>query len=482
MLTESVLLALLGGAIGVVVAGVLIRLLVAFQPPIGLTINLDFGINGSALLFALLLSLGTGIVFGLLPARQATRPDIVRSLKGMAGSDSSGRRFGLKDLLITIQVAVSVILLLGAGLLVRSLANASTVYPGFDLRRGALFEVLFEFASYDRERTAAAMQEIENRLTATPGVEAVALASDLPLDFNSSTTRLYPLETDHPAAEDGLVVGYSEAGPGFFQTMGIPLLRGRSFSEADRSGTVRAVVVNETFAERFWPGEDPVGRQFAGYSRERVYTVIGVVADGRYRSLGEKQSAYFWRAYHQVSDYRAASFVVRSDLPSAQLLPTIRRQVQEVDPDLPIFNLQTVTQFRGLMLFIPRLVGGLAAALGLLALVLAMIGLYGVIAFDAARRTREVGIRLALGAQRGGVLILILWGGVRLVLIGLVAGIPIAGLAAQGLTALLFGIEPLDPVTFLGIPLLLIGITIAATLNPARRASGISPVQALHHE
>ncbi len=482
MLTESVLLALLGGGVGVFVAGALVRLLVAFQPPIGLTISLDFGLNGAALLFALVLSLGTGIVFGLLPARQATNPDIVRALKGLAGSTAAGRRFGLKNLLITVQVAVSVVLLLGAGLLVRSLSNASSVEPGFDLRRGALFDVLFEFTSYEREQTATVLRNIQERLAAVPGVDEVAVASDLPLDFNSSSTRCYPIETTHPAAEDGLIAGYSEAGPGFFRAMGIPQLRGRSFSEADRQGTGPTVVVNETFAERFWPGEDPVGRQFAGFGRQRIYTVIGVVADGRYRTLGEEQQAFFWRAFHQFSDYGSASIIVRSGLPPEQLLPTIRREVQDIDPELPIFNLRTVTQFRGLMLFIPRLVGGMAAALGLLALVLAVTGLYGVIAFEAARRTREVGIRMALGARRGNVLSLILWGGIKLVLIGLVVGIPIAALAAQGLTALLFGIEPLDAVTFVGIPLLLLGITLAATLNPARRAAGVSPVEALHHE
>ncbi len=486
MLTESILLALIGGGVGVFIAAGLIRLLVAFQPPIGLTISLDLGLHAGALLFALLLSVGTGIVFGLLPARQATHPDIVQALKGMVEAGRpSGRgtsRLRMRSLLVVAQVAVSVVLLLGAGLLVRSLTRVNSFDPGFDLRQGALFDILFKFSTYDREGALATLQRIEEDLAALPGVETVGLAGSLPLNLGSDNAYVYPLDSTHPAAEAGAFIGLASAGTGFFPAMGIPLLRGRSFSGADQVGAPLTAVVNETFAERFWPGQDPIGRQFTNRDRSRVYTIVGVAADGRYVTLGEEQRPYYWTSLLQADTINQVSFVVRSAVPSGPILGLVQRELRTIDPDLPLFNLRTVTQYRSLMLFLPRLVGGLASVLGALALLLAMTGLYGVISFDAARRTREVGIRMALGARRGDVLALILEGGIKLVLIGLVIGIPVAGLAAQGLTALLFGITPLDPVTFVGVPLLLLGITLAATLTPARRAAAVQPVEALRHQ
>jgi len=484
LLTESILLAVMGGVVGVLIAYCLINILVAVRPPLPLSINLDFGINGQALLFTLILSIGTGILFGLLPARHATNPNIVFALKG--GSETFGsrlRRFGFKNSLIVAQVSVSAVLLLCAGLLIRSLTMAASVDPGFDLRRGVVLQFPFEFSGHDDTRIHSFVREAKIRLALVPGVDAVGITGDIPLGMSSRSTRIIPTDTQFPISEQGVIVGYTFAGPDFYRAMGIPLLRGRFFSEADAPGAERVVIVNRSFIQRFWPGEDPIGKQFRTSSGQRVYTIVGVVADGKYRTLGEDQRLFYWRPTLQSSLRNSAlTFVVRSDLPADQLMATVRNEINTIDPDMPIFDPQTVSQYRGMMLFIPRLVGGIASVLGLVALLLGITGLYGVIAYDVSRRTREVGLRMALGAQKRDVLTLILWSGMRLVLVGLLVGVPIAGLASQGLTALLFGISPLDPLTFIGIPLLLIGVTVAATLTPARRAASVNPVDALHHE
>lgn len=484
LLTESVLLAVMGGMVGVFIAYGLINLLVAVRPPFPLPINLNFGIDGRALFFALILSIGTGIIFGLLPARHATNPNIIFALRG--GSETFGsrpRRFGIKNSLVVAQVSVSAVLLLCAGLLIRSLTMASAVDPGFDLRRGAIVQFPFEFTSYDQVRARSFVRQAKARLSSIPGVEAVGVVKDLPLGLSYRSSNVLPIDSQSQVDDRGVVSSNSVAGPDFFKAMGIPLLRGRFFDDGDVQETERVAIVNQSFVQRFWPGADPIGRQFRFLNGGRVYTIVGVVADGKYRTLGEDQRLFFWRAAYQgILNDDILSIVVRSDLPAGQLITAIRNEITAIDPDMPIFELQTVSQYRGLMLFIPRLVGSIASVLGLVALLLGITGLYGVIAYDVSRRTREVGIRMALGAQKRDVLAQVLWSGMRLVLVGLLVGVPIAGLASQGLTALLFGISPLDPITFIGIPLLLIGITVAATLMPARQAARVNPVDALNHE
>ena len=484
LLTESILLSVMGGVVGVFIAHGLIGLLVAVQPPLPLKINLDFGIDGQALLFTLLLSITTGIIFGLLPARHATNPNIVFALKG--GTETFGsrlHRFGIKNSLVVAQVAVSAVLLLSAGLLIRSLTRASAVDPGFDLRRGVIVQFPFDFIEYESARVHSFAREAKARLASIPGVEGVGLAENLPLDLSYRSALIVPIDTQIEIGESGVRSTNSVAGPDFFRTMGIPLLSGRFFDDGDVTGAGRVAIVNQSFAQRFWPGENAVGKQFHYYGGERIYTIVGVVADGKYITLGEDQRLFFWRAAYQTPlNSDIMTFVVRSDLPAGQLVAAVRSEVRAIDPNMPFFDLKTVPQYRGIMLFIPRVVGGIASVLGLVALLLGITGLYGVIAYDVSRRTREVGIRMALGAQKRDVLSLVLWSGMRLVLVGLLVGVPIAGLASQGMTALLFGISPLDPATFVGIPLLLVGVTVAATLTPARRAARVNPVDALHHE
>ncbi len=484
LLTESVTLALMGGLVGVWIAHGLIKLLLAVRPPLPLDVNLDFGISGEALLFTLVLSVITGVVFGLIPARQATNPEIVHSLKGTATTFQGRRRFGLKNSLIVAQVAVSAVLLLCAGLLMRSLGNATAVDPGFDLQRGVLFDFMFEFTEYEETRAMTFVHDVKERIASIPGVEAVGMADYIPMNLSSRGNNVIPIDSDYEVGENGVHSATSDAAPGYFAAMGIPILRGRVFNDADVQGMPNVAMVNETFARKFWPDEDPIGKQFRRtYGGEQLFTIVGVVADGKYRALGEEQRAFFYGALFQRSiSGNTVSFIVRTSAPENELIPIIQNEVRSIDPDMPLFDLKTVTAYKGVMLFIPRLVGSIASALGLVALILGSIGLYGIIAFEVSRRTREVGVRMALGAQRRDVLTMVLWNGLKLVLVGLLIGVPVAALAAQGLKALLFGIDPLDPITFAGVPLILVGVTIAATITPARRAARVNPIEALHHE
>jgi predicted permease len=483
LLTESVTLGLMGGLAGIPIAYGLIRLLVAVRPPLPLEVNLEFGVSGEALLFTLGLSVLTGILFGLLPARQATHPRIVQTLRGTAPTFGGRRRFGWKNTLIVAQVAVSAVLLLCAGLLMRSLTNATAVDPGFELRRGVIFDLAFEFGDFTDERAVGLLREVRERFRALPGVEQVGVAERIPLNFSNRDDNVMPLEPAVEVGERGVRAGVSDADPDFFRAMGIPLRRGRFFDQGDVREGPRVAIVNETFAERFWPGQDPIGRQFRTFYGKDLYTIVGVVKDGKYRTLGERQQPFFWGALDQRTFHQeTVTFVVRTSLPERDLIPILRQEARTIDPDLPLFDLKTASQYRGVTLFIPRLVGAISSALGLFALVLGTTGLYGIIAFEVSRRTREIGVRMALGARRRAVLALILGNGLRLVLAGLLIGVPVAALAARGLSALLYGIAPFDPVTFLGIPMLLIGVTVAATLTPALRAARINPIEALRHE
>jgi predicted permease len=350
-------------------------------------------------------------------------------------------------------------------------------------KRGVIFDLAFTFGDFTDERAVGLVREVRERFRALPGVEQVGVAERIPLNFSNRDDNVIPLEPAVEVGERGVRAGVSDADPDFFRAMGIPLRRGRFFDQGDVREGPRVAIVNETFAERFWPGQDPIGRQFRTFYGQDQYTIVGVVKDGKYRTLGERQQPFFWGALDQRTFHQeTVTFVVRTSLPERDLIPILRQEARTIDPDLPLFDLKTARQYRGVTLFIPRLVGAISSGLGLFALILGTTGLYGIIAFEVSRRTREVGIRMALGAGRRTVLALILGNGLRLVLAGLLIGVPLAALAARGLTVLLYGIAPLDAVTFLGVPVLLIGVTVAATLTPALRAARIHPIEALRHE
>jgi len=483
LLTESVVLALLGGVAGLLFAQWLIQILLAVQPPIPVPFNLKLGLNLNVLAFALVLSLSTGIIFGLLPALPSTRPDLVTSLKGAyAALEGRLRRFGLRSGLVVAQVTVSVLLLLCAGLFLRSLSNVNDVDTGYNLSQGAIATFDLGQRGYVEETGIQFFDELKHRLELQPGIESVAYADDLPLDASMSITTVWPQDTEVAFdQEEGVGVDISDVDGDYFRTMGIPIAAGRTFDSRDTPEGEQVMIVNETFARRYWPGESALGKRVWWTSDGNPHTIAGIARDGKYRSLGEEQRSFIYRP---ISRYYESfrTVVVRSNIDSREAVKVLRSEIQAMSPDLPMFQIMTIQEHEELMLFIPRLVAILVTGFGLFSLLLGTTGLYGVIAYDASRRTREVGVRIALGADRGNVLRMILWDGLKLVVVGLAAGLLITAAISSALRALLYGISPMDPVTFVAIPVLFLGVAIAATLNPARRASRVDPVEALRYE
>jgi predicted permease len=484
LLTESITLALLGGVAGLVFARWLLTVLVAVQPPIPIAINLDLGLDTGVLAFTFALSLLTGVVFGLLPSLRATRPDLVGVLKDSYGAlEGRLRRFGIRSGLVVVQVAVSALLLLCAGLFLRSLGNVSNVDYGYTLRQGVIATMDLSYRGYTQEAGNQFFDELKQRLQVIPGVEAVAYADDLPLDASLSTTSMFPQGTDVPYdEEDGVEVDRAEVGPDYFRAMGIQIVFGRPFDSTDLPDGERVAIVNESFARRFWPDESALGKRFErGSSSRTPFTIVGVARDGKYRTLGEQARLFAYTALSQNPiSFRTA--IVRTSADDRQILPIVRSEVRAMDPDLPMFQLITVPEHGELMLFLPRLVAALVTGLGVLSLILGTTGLYGIIAYDVSRRTREVGIRVALGSDRRGVIQLILWDGMKLVVVGLSVGIILAAAITGAIRLLLYGISPLDPVTFIVVPALFLGITTATTIGLARRAASVDPVIALRTE
>lgn len=482
LLTESMALALAGGALGVLLAYLSVGALVSFRPPTPVTLSLDLGIDMRVLAYTASLSLATGLLFGLAPALQATKPDVARELKGEVASLGGGYRgLGLRNLLVTTQVAVSLVLLIGAGLFVRSLMSAHRVDPGFEDQRAAIASLAVDLSDYDEGQGRQFYRRLVDRLRALPDVEAAAITSRVPLGMMIRTTDLFVegLEFD---PDDPPEIDIATVGPGYFETMRIPLLRGRGFSEQDRDSTAQVAIVSEAAARRYWPGANPIGATIrVGGADRPARKVIGVARDTKVRTLGERPRPYLYLPFQQ--DYEPAmSVIARVRGEPAAALPALRREIAALDPDLPIMELKTMREHLGIMLFAPRMGGVLLAIFGAFAALLAATGLYGVVAYAAGQRTREVGIRVALGARPADVVGLVVRQGLVLVGIGAGIGLSVAALASRPLSPFLYGIEPWDPVTFIGVTALLALAAVVASLVPALRAARLDPLAALRHE
>jgi len=478
LLTESVLLALLGGALGVVLANWTARLLTAFVPPTRLPLSIDAGVSPRVFLFALGLTLVTGLVFGLAPAWQSSRPDLVPALKDGGEGTGRTRRALLRRTLVAGQVALALLLLVTAALFLRTLDRARAIDPGFSLRSGVLASIDLQPVGYDAARGEQFYRTLLRRLREVPGVRAATLAQNVPLSFGGNDTSL-EIEGYVPARDEEITIYYTRVGPDYFETMGIPILRGRAIDETDGRDSARAIVINETMARRYWKGRDAVGRRVR-WNGDWL-TVAGIAADGKYGQVNEAPRSFMYVALLQ--DYRPSAIlhVATAGDPLA-VVPAITRQVHDIDPRLPLFDVLTVAEQLQLSVFLPRLGGILLGVFGLLALVLATTGLYGVLAHLAAQRTREIGIRMTLGAARGDVVRMVLRQGLALTLIGLVVGLVAAAAAARLLASQLIGVGPLDPVSFAGTSLLLLAAATLACYLPARRAAGGDPLRALRCE
>ena len=485
LLTESILLSLAGGVAGFWLALWIINLLLAFRPPIDFPLTIDVGVDWRVLLFSMGISLVAGAAFGLVPALQATRPVLTSALKdttAQAGYSRSRLRSGL----VVTQLALSLMILIGAGLMVRALQQLQTMSPGFDPSNALTVSFDLGLQGYDQAKGEQFYRQVVDRIESLPGVKSAALTTNIPLGLNYSSSNIYvegqPLDrgTSLPMAMVGSI------GPRYFETMGTPLLHGREFTNQDRKDTERVAIVNETFVRRLIPdaasGESALGRRISYRDGQGPFVrIVGVARDGKYFNIYEEPRSFIWDPLSQ--DYNSsASLVVRTTGDSQAALAGVRNAVSALDLNLPLYDVKILTEHMRLALFPGRIAATVLSGFGLVALMLAAIGIYGVTSYSVAQRTREIGIRMALGARLSDVLRLVIGNGLKLMAIGVGLGLIGAYVLTRALTSLLSGISPTDPVTFIFVSLLLIAVALVATYIPARRATKVDPLVALKYE
>jgi predicted permease len=486
LLTESALLSLLGGAVGLFIAIWATKLLLAFKPPLPVQITLDLGLDTRVLGFTLGLSFLTGMIAGVLPAFQATRPNLVPALKDDAqGAGGGPRRFRLSNLLVVAQVTLSLVLVIGGGLFLRSLQRSQVVDPGFKNRDLLVATLMLELHGYSEPAGRVFFKQLEQRVAALPGVQSVSLASHIPLGLENRMTGIAVSGYDAPANGDAMQVGYNIVGPKYFETLGIQLLQGRDFNDSDDPKKPRVVIVNETMAQRFWPGQDPIGRtlRMADETGPKgpEMQVIGVVKNGKYRSLSETPQPFMHMPFQQNYEPLMSLLVRGPGAPQNMIVP-VQREVQAIDPNLPFFEVKTLDEHLSIALLPQRIAAVLLGVFSLFALLLTSVGLYGVVSYTVRRRTREIGIRIALGAQRSHIIRLVVRQGMLLAFIGILIGLAAAFGLTRFVSGMLYEVGATDAVTFGGSALLLTLVTLAASLIPARKATRVDPMTSLRAE
>jgi len=521
LLTESVLLSLVGGTMGVFLSLWGIKAITALFSSGYEAFPFVIAPDWRVLLFTVGVTFAAGILFGLAPALRGARIDLTPGLKETAsslpgGAAHSGRWFRLGSALVVAQVALSIVVLIGAGLLVRTLRNLHNLNPGFDTRSILLFGVNPAAAEYTDQKTAQLYTDLQQRFASLPGVISASYSADALLSGNHSSDNVH---LDGAPPKSNVSTEWLAVGPDFFSTMRIPLLAGRTFTPADfasaaaTNATVTAaadasakvagsagplnvnpseaqaapapVIINEAFARQFFPNQDPVGKHMGNPQEDEPavgpqpgYLIVGIAGNTKYNSL---RSAIEPTTYlPQVSN--SAHFELRTAADPTALIPVVREVVSRVDNNLPLFNVRTQTEQIEQMLFLDRLMSEISSAFALLALVLACIGLYGLLSYEVARRTRELGIRMALGAQRRDLLRLVVGKGILLVLIGAAIGIAAAIGLTRFMSTILYGVHADDPLTFAGVVILLTLVALAACYIPARRAMRVDPIVALRYE
>jgi predicted permease len=477
LLTESALLGVMGGALGLVVANWSLRVIVAARPPI-LSLNfVDFQLDGRVLIFTIGISLVTSLLFGLAPALQATGRSVIGALKdNTRGAGRERRTFGLANLLIIGQVALSLVALITATLFMRSSQAASKIDPGFNVDHVAIMTLNPGQQGYSQGRAEQFYAELTTRVQTVPGVQKVSLATNLPLfGFLQRTVIIEGREQDPNAPP--ILTTTNVIYPGYFETESIPVLRGRDFSGADRDGALPVAIVNEAMAHRYWPGEEAIGKRFRFFTEPTYREIVGVVKTVKFATLGESpQPAVYSPLKQTFSD--SVVLYVRAQGDPAALIEPVRREIGKIDPKMPILNAEVVQNVIDQSLFGVKFGAALLGVFGVLALVLACVGLYGVMSYTVGQRTREIGLRMALGASPSGMMTLVLRQGLTLVGLGVVIGLLGAVSVSQSIAALLYG-SAHDTLSFAGASVALLVVAALASLLPARRASRIDPIIAL---
>lgn len=476
LLIESGLLALMGCAAACAVVPAASGLLQNFTPVSDRPVSLAVRTDASAFLFALGVAAVATMLFGLLPALRASRPDVVEALKDDAAGGGGSRRSWLRNSLVVAQVSLSLVLLIAAGLLLKSLNRARAADPGFDPRNVLIAGVDLVPNGYEAVRGRTALRQMTEKIAALPGVTAVSTIRRLPLGLGGTSSSSFEVEGYAPGKNEELMAFTHVIGADYFHTMNTPLIAGREFTPDDSDQTQKVVIVNQTFAKRYFAKSDPVGRRVKMHGEPLV--VAGVAADSKFQSLDEPASPAM---YFPVSQSFASevNFLIRTSAEPLRLARPAEQAIHDIDPALPVFGLRSLETSIGVAYFGQRLGGSLLGFFGALALVLAAVGMYGVLAYMVTQRSREMGIRMALGASRGDVLRLILGQGLSLAGAGMAIGLAISIAVTRLMRSLLFGVSATDVSTMASVSLLLLSVVLVASYLPARRATKIDAMLAM---
>jgi len=479
LLSESVLMSLVGGTVGLLLAAWVTNFMAHPPKMFGVPLSLDARLDAEVFAFTLVVATLAGILFGLAPSLMASRVDLVPALKGEEGGRRS-RKSPLRAGLVVVQVAVSLVLLVGSGLLLRSVLAARATNLGFKPNDILSISVDTSPAGYDAARVKTFLRQLIDTVDSVPGVQSAGVAQAGPVAQQNTYSTTVTIDGYQPLKEESMTMGFDMISPGFFQTLGLPLRDGREFSWSDDEKAARVAIVNETLAKKYWPGKSAIGQRIKGET-DKWDEVIGVVADTKYQSMSEKPTAYYYVPFQQSQGSRIALFVRTGTAPES-LGNTIQAAVIKMDPALDVSNLQTMRQT-----IESSLVGFEGTALmlsiaGFIGLLLATIGIYGVVAYSVAQRTHEVGIRMALGANPQNILGLILRQGMAPALIGILIGLVGSFALTRLIEGQLYGVKPTDPLTLAAVSVLLCLVTAAACVIPARRAMRVDPMVALRYE
>ena len=479
LLIESLLLFAIGGAAGLAICAWGLGALSSIEYPVPVPLALDLAPDGRVLIFGLAITLVTGVLFGLAPALQSTHPNLVSALRNesSAGRSRGGR---LRRAFIMSQVAFSLVLLIAAGLFLRSLQRASTIDRGFDPANAYIVSFDLSRDGYDESSGIDFLRRLTSELEATPGVTAAGVATDLPLDMGISETPAYP--QGWADMENGMSSAFNRVSAGYFEATGMRTVAGRPFNDSDVATSQRVVVVSRSFAAQAWPGQNALGKTLRwGDPSDVERVVVGIVADSKNKSLMDDGDVQVYLPQPQSYE-PAVTLVLRSTLPASEAVQVLRRTISRVDPQLAITPIQSLTSASSMGTLPQRIAAAITTVLGVLALVLSSLGIYGVIAYMVTQRTREIGVRMAIGAKQRDVLAMVLGSGLRLAVPGVGFGIVAAMGLSRIMKSFILGVPSLDPVTFFVVPLLLIVVVGLATVVPALRAAAVSPMTALRSE
>ena len=484
LLTESLLIALIGAAAGVLLALWVTSVLAGIRFATDIPLDFNFSLNLTVLGYALLLAIVSGILAGLMPGLRISGTNLVSSLKeGGTSSQRGSARQRLRDAFVVTQVSVSLVLLVCAGLFLRSALNATRQDLGVQTKGRLVMAMDPELLRYDETRTREFYRQLLERVRTLPGIESAALGRFLPIGFRNGSYEVFiegraPLQKNKPD-----YAMYNIVTPGYFDTIGMPILQGRVFSDNDTAGSKRVAIINKAMADRYWPGQNPLGQRFRlDTEKGDPVEVVGIVKTARYTLPAESPTPAFYLPHLQT--YSSDMVLhVKTSRDAKQTLAAVRAAVLALDPEMPVWDVRTLeNHLNNGKMRLYDVGAGLIGGFGLIALALAAVGLYGVMSFLVNQRTHEIGVRMALGSSQGGVLRMVLLNGMRKTALGLALGAPLAIFAARGLRYLLMGVSPADPLTLTSAVVFLAVLTLVSTLAPAWRATRVDPLIALHNE